>query len=411
MRKPHILFVDDEPRVLEGLQRAVRRKREAWDMTFALGGKEALEALDRGPIDVLVTDMRMPGMDGGQVLAHFRSRSPDTARIVLSGYSEEEAVLRAVRPAHQYLSKPCEPRLLVAAVDRAVGLRETIDNSGVREMVGTIESLPALPETYRQLVDHLASPTASSRSVAEIVGRDLALRVQVMKVCNSSFFGLPQKIASLTSAINMLGLDLVRSLALLSGFFETFDGDETVLDELHRLQEASQKIGCVARSVCQAIGGTREETDLAASAGMLAHIGTLIIATRWTDGYRSILATRTADGGEVCAVERSVLGSDHCALGAYLLGLWGFPAEISETVAFHHRPGASPLVDGASRTVLAAVHIAQWAAAGTTAGEAAIRPWGGELDEPFLRAARLLAAAEDALRMVTECSGVEEGAT
>jgi YesN/AraC family two-component response regulator len=83
-----ILFVDDESRVLDGLRRMLYAQRQRWEMEFALGGEAALEACEKGAFDVVVSDMRMPGMDGATLLGHIRDRYPSSARVILSGFSE-----------------------------------------------------------------------------------------------------------------------------------------------------------------------------------------------------------------------------------------------------------------------------------------------------------------------------------
>jgi len=83
-----ILFVDDEPMVLTGLKRSLHPMRAEWEMVFAAGGDEALAAIDRQTFDIIVTDMRMPGMDGAQLLEEVQRRSPQTLRMVLSGQSD-----------------------------------------------------------------------------------------------------------------------------------------------------------------------------------------------------------------------------------------------------------------------------------------------------------------------------------
>ena len=106
--KTRILFVDDEPNVLEGLKRMLRGKRDEWDLAFAGTGPEALEILQREPLDGTVSDMRLPGMDGPQLLTEVQRRHPLIVRIVLSGQSDQAMILQSVRPAHQYLTKPCD---------------------------------------------------------------------------------------------------------------------------------------------------------------------------------------------------------------------------------------------------------------------------------------------------------------
>jgi YesN/AraC family two-component response regulator len=87
-----ILFVDDEPRVLQGIQRGLRGMRAEWETEFANSGAEALETMAQAPFDVVITDMRMPGMDGAQLLDLVKARFPRTVRIILSGQSDRETI-------------------------------------------------------------------------------------------------------------------------------------------------------------------------------------------------------------------------------------------------------------------------------------------------------------------------------
>ncbi|MBV9849174.1 MAG: response regulator [Armatimonadetes bacterium] len=117
-----VLFVDDESHILSGLQRMLRPLRHEWAMTFAEGGPAALDALAGAEFDVIVTDMRMPGMSGAQLLAEVRRRHPRVARIVLSGQSDREHLQQLAQTPHEYLSKPCDTELLKETVRRLCGL-------------------------------------------------------------------------------------------------------------------------------------------------------------------------------------------------------------------------------------------------------------------------------------------------
>ena len=101
--KTKVLFVDDEANVLSGLRRMLRSQRQVWDMQFANGGAAALELMANQSFDVVVSDMRMPGVDGAELLNRVNDLFPDTVRLVLSGQSEHEKIFRAIGPAHQFL--------------------------------------------------------------------------------------------------------------------------------------------------------------------------------------------------------------------------------------------------------------------------------------------------------------------
>ena len=102
-----ILFVDDECRVLDGLRRTLRPMREQWEMLFAEGGVNALKVLSQQSVDIIVTDMQMPGMGGYDLLNAVLGEYPQMKRIVLSGYSRFEAEVRAANLVDAYLTKPC----------------------------------------------------------------------------------------------------------------------------------------------------------------------------------------------------------------------------------------------------------------------------------------------------------------
>lgn len=120
---PRILFVDDEPHALSAIRRLVGRHRRRWTLTFVTSGAEALAHLEREPVDVLVTDMRMPGMDGTAVLSRTRDCHPRVARVVLSGHADDEEQVQRTGLSATYLSKPCDSELLVRTISGLVADR------------------------------------------------------------------------------------------------------------------------------------------------------------------------------------------------------------------------------------------------------------------------------------------------
>lgn len=115
-----ILFVDDEPNLLAGIQRQLRKH---FALETALGGEEGLEAVqDRGPYAVIVSDLRMPGMDGIQFLARVRKLSPDTVRMMLTGNADLNAAIEAVNEGNifRFMTKPCSPETLARALQQGI---------------------------------------------------------------------------------------------------------------------------------------------------------------------------------------------------------------------------------------------------------------------------------------------------
>ncbi|MEW6772125.1 MAG: response regulator, partial [Bacillota bacterium] len=140
-----VLFVDDDPNVIQGLRRMLRGMREQWETLFAGSGEEALAVMKAQPVDVIVADMRMPGMDGATLLTKVRELYPQVVRIMLSGHSDQELVLRAAKSAHQFLAKPCDAETLRYTIERACRLRKLFQNEDLLQAAAGITTLPSLP--------------------------------------------------------------------------------------------------------------------------------------------------------------------------------------------------------------------------------------------------------------------------
>ena len=224
--KKRILFVDDEPKILEGLQRTLRSMRQEWEMQFAGSGQEALECLSKEPFDVVVSDMRMPGMDGAQLLKEVMRLYPQIARIILSGHSDQEIVLKSVRIAHQYLAKPCEAETLKSVVTRTCALRELLADDAVRRMVSNMDSIPSLPSLYAEIMEEIQSPNASIQRVGKIISKDMGMTTKILQLVNSAFFGLRRHVSSPSQAVSLLGLDTIRALVLSVHIFTHFDSQK-----------------------------------------------------------------------------------------------------------------------------------------------------------------------------------------
>ncbi len=207
--KKQILFVDDEPLVLKGLQRSLRKMRAEWNTAFASSSKEALDILDQQPMDVIVSDLKMPEMDGMQLLTEVKNRHPHVVRIILSGHTEHEVTLRSVQYAHQNLTKPCDAEVLKQTLAKLFALRDILDNQSVKKIVSQIESLPSLPSIYSEIIEEMQSEDPSIKKISDTISKDLSMTAKILQVVNSVFFGLSRKISSPQGAVMLLGLETI----------------------------------------------------------------------------------------------------------------------------------------------------------------------------------------------------------
>jgi len=333
-----ILFVDDEPQLLGGLRRMLWDRRADWDMHFAEGGPAALAFLENHPVDMVVSDVRMPGMDGPEFLEIVRQRWPGTVRMILSGHSDRDFVFRSIKPAHQFLSKPCPPEVLKTSIDRVLRLGGIFTDERLRETVARIDSLPVLPAVFTELTAELRSPNASVRAIAGILSRDVGLTAGILKLVNSSFFGIPRRIASTEQAITLLGLETVRSLVLSHSLFSCFDASRHSGFDLNLLWEHSLSTARCAKLLAAMEDGDKCDGDVCFMAGLVHDMGKLVFAAMSPDEYATVLATARSQNITLWEAEMAVLGVSHAEIGAYLLGLWGFDEAVVLGVARHHEP-------------------------------------------------------------------------
>ena len=354
MRK--ILFVDDEPNILEALERMLFPMQREWRIAFAGSGQEALDLMKQKSFDVIVTDMRMPGMDGAALLTEVKGRYPDTVRFVLSGQSDREITYRSVGLAHQFMAKPCNAKALKENVDSAFALRELLGNESLKRMISEADTLPALPEAYAALINELQSEDASVSSVGRIIEFDIGMTAKVLQLVNSAFFGLGQEVASATQAVSLLGLDTVKALVLMVGVFSQADDKEVPGElSLDALWQHSMAAGEWSQKISEAEKTGKDLVSDCYTAGVLHDAGRLLLAVNFIGDYRHVLDYAFVNNVPLDDAEREILGCTHAEVGAYLLGIWGLPDAIIQAVAFHHCPNLCPAL---SFGPLTAVHAA-----------------------------------------------------
>ncbi|GBC95452.1 Hydrogenase transcriptional regulatory protein hupR1 [bacterium HR16] len=353
--KRRILFVDDEPNVLQGLQRMLRSMRNEWDMDFASGGEEALRKLEEAPFDVIVSDMRMPGMNGAQLLKEVARRYPNVVRIVLSGHSDREYILQLVTTTHQYLAKPCDAETIKDTVNRACALRDLLTSKELSALVSQIKSLPSLPSLYTRIIEILQSDDPSLQKIGEIVSEDIAMSAKVLQLVNSSFFGIARRISNPVQAVMFLGLETVKALVLSVQIFAKWESSKVKGFDIERLWHHSMTVGAMAKRLAETEQLAARAVDEAFTAGLLHDVGKLILAASLPDAYQKVMAASKAQRIPLWRAEEQAFGTTHAEVGAYLLGLWGLPTSIVEAVAWHHRPAECP-----ARTFcpLTTVHVA-----------------------------------------------------
>ena len=341
--------------ILQGIQHSLRGMRAEWEVSLANSGAEALETMAQAPFDVVITDMRMPGMDGAQLLDVVKVRFPRTVRIILSGQSDRETILRSVGPSHQYLSKPCDLDELKQRLRRAFALRDMLNDTHLKEVIGRLKTVPSLPALYVAVTEALRSSDSSITDIGNLIAQDMGMSAKVLQLVNSAFFGLSNRVSSPRQAVLLIGIENLKALVLSVQVFSDLGGHLT--RELGFLWNHSMSTASFAKAIARvelSSSGVRED---AFTAGLLHDVGRLVLASAFGAEYREVLKRAAEPGVLLASCEGDAFGCTHNGVGAYLLGLWGLTDSIVEAVAWHHQPvHAQPN----SFSALIAVHAADY---------------------------------------------------
>ncbi|MDR4505220.1 MAG: response regulator [Candidatus Scalindua sp.] len=333
-----ILFVDDQPEILRGLRRALNTEDNEWDFEFATSGEEALNIMSKSSFDVVISDMRMPKMNGVELLETVMKRYPETVRIILSGSSEPELILKSIKCAHQFLIKPCNMETMMFTIGRACKHQDLLRNKTLKRIVAGTEKLSSPPELYNSIVSEMQSDDVSIRKIGQIISQDISMSAKILQIVNSAFFGLPQKILDPQQASVYLGLNTLKALVLSIYVFSSFKKDSKLLwYSPTDLQKHSIMVGNLAKNIARVQMADAKVIEESLIAGIFHDIGKLIMLNIPAE-CKMIMDYIERTGSDPLEAEYAVLKTSHAELGAYLLGVWGISDSVVEAVAFHHNP-------------------------------------------------------------------------
>ncbi len=339
--KHRILFVDDDPLVLQGLRRMLYPLRNEWEMEFAESGDKALNLLAASQFKVVVSDMRMPGMNGAELLNRVMQAYPKTIRLILSGHADSDLIMKCVGATHQYLAKPCDAETLKTTINRAAALENTLQNDALRQLAAHMDHLPSCPALYTEITAKLQSPDVGLDEIADIIARDIGMTAKILKLVNSAFFGMSREISAPKEAVAHLGLDTIKALVLSTQAFALLKSPDIEGFSADALWDHSLRTATAARAIARAEHAAPNIVEETFTAGLLHDTGKLVFAANCGKQFATALEMAATESLPVTEAERRIFGASHAELGGYLLSLWGLPVPLVEAVTLHHTPAAS----------------------------------------------------------------------
>ena len=331
-----VLFVDDEPRVLDALERVLFEVTSDWDTRFVTSADAALVELSKHSYDVVVSELRLRGMSGAALLKRVAELYPRTLRVVLSSQSDDEAALKVVQVAHQFLAKPCPAETVHQVIARAQALTQLLPDRKLQTLVGQTGALPCAGYLHRELLELVARPNedTTAGAMAQLIKQDPGMTCKLLQVAGSAFFNSSSSVTDVETAIMRLGIDTVKQLA---SSFAAARPSVTALPALSAVQMAQQRSLQIAK-LASRMTRLPEDAMTAYLAGLLCDVGQLVLIHAAPERVYLSQSEAAQRGLPVHQAELATWGVTHAEVGAYLLGLWGLPFQVVEAVAHHHAP-------------------------------------------------------------------------
>jgi putative nucleotidyltransferase with HDIG domain len=210
----------------------------------------------------------------------------------------------------------------------------------LQKIVARIDDLPTLPRTVLKITELVNNPRTSAKDIARIITDDQVLTARLLKLVNSSFYGFPQRISTVNTAIVLLGFDAIRSLLLTTSVFDLFAGrNKKSKQDQEKFWDHS--LGCAVGA--KVIGNylRHDKIEELFVAGLLHDIGKIVEMLYLPDEFAKVVATINKTNILMLTAEEKVLGYDHADIGKLLAGKWNLPIKLVQVIAHHHQPAAA----------------------------------------------------------------------
>jgi HD-like signal output (HDOD) protein len=338
MNTRNILFVDDREGFYQVYEGVLREGHQDWDVYFTSSGEQALKMVQDKPYDLVICDLQMRGARGLKFLRDVSHVSPETNRIAITDKSGEKDILNSLNVVHGYMLKPVNSEQLRESVVQSFAVSDAFHSDVVRHLASSIERVPSLPALYNELLDLLHSDEVSMPDIGRIISADIGMTAKVLKLVNSSFFGLRREILTAEEAVVYLGIEAVKALVLSVHAFSALSARGIPEEYVNELWEHSVTVAAFARCIARFENSDKRLVDSAFTAGMLHDVGKLILMDNMPEQFREYIEALRHDDSSALAVECLIFGATHQEVGAFLMRNWGLSDSIVEPILFHHHP-------------------------------------------------------------------------
>jgi len=341
-----ILFVDDEKPILRALKRLFHPT--SFTILLASTGMEALEILGENKVDMVISDMRMPEMDGYELLSRVKVLYPELIRIALSGYTDKKVVLSALKNniAKIYMFKPWNNDEIVEIISGMFQFEAMLKDKKILDLISNISDIPTIPSLYQE-VSRLIEEEASMEKIVDCIEKDQAIAARILRIANSAYFG--SKTGDIKQAIMFIGLVNVNNIILSNAVYKVNGPNR---EALQATWEHSNVTNRLLNHIYSKVIRKQLPNDYR-SAGLLHNIGKVVLMNEKEKFYQQ----QDLEDQTLVLRELEEIGVGHHQVSGYLLNWWELPLPLVESAFFHHHPMNEAIVN---KELVMAVHVAQY---------------------------------------------------
>jgi HD-like signal output (HDOD) protein len=206
-----------------------------------------------------------------------------------------------------------------------------------QKIIARIDDLPTLPRTVLKITELVNDPKSSAKDLARVITDDQVLTARLLKLVNSSFYGFPQRISTVTNAIVLLGFDAIRSLLLTTSVFDLF-ADRSKQKKRDQEKFWDHSLGCAVGA--KVIGNylRHDKIEELFVSGLLHDIGKIVEMLFLPNEFAEVVATTNKENSLMITAENKILGFNHAEIGKLLAAKWNLPVKLEQVIAHHHQP-------------------------------------------------------------------------
>lgn len=326
-----ILIVDDEQPILSSLKSLLRK--ENYDITIMDNPKEAIGLLFRNKYDIVISDMRMPEINGITLLEKATELNPNSFRIILSGYEDKNIVFGAIAAgyAHAYMLKPWEDNFLKDILRRSAKIVERIVKVDSKQLLGRLSALPVENKYLDYIKSIINKEEVSIDQLAKFVEESPGLLSKLLHLANSVYIGAIGRVTSAKEAIHFLGLSYVITLLstyeILNSYYDSLPSNIRVF--IDKWIQHSSKRAKIFEKILINLEKNNNHKDIGLIAAMYWDLALLIEACIFPEQMSKFITSTFYETRENAKIG---FGENYFYLGTLLLEMWNFPEKIIENI-------------------------------------------------------------------------------